>query len=265
MALKNSNGNTNKLPSDYRAPGTTYQSNYSSSTSNYGDTSWVNAPDKEKRSFWDRAGAFCDVIVDIIRNPSALKVLCGVGIIITAVLNIHSLVEVIQKVLLSRQQIDDISNFFFRIPLIGWIFGYLNYLFSGFVVAFIGFVFWIILQGCELLIRVDLFVEDAATNIVNYANDRSHKRVQPNSSSPHLQRLSKISQYNPSLLFIGACLGIGVYCFEFWATGQVRPWTDRFGNFTANTATNFWSVFGVQICLVLYHIFKMISYQRKAS
>lgn len=263
MALKRNNGS---LPPDYRPPGsrqhTQNLNNGSSSRDHYADSSWTHEPEEKKRSLLEGLGRFADVIVDFIKHPTAVKVfVVGLGIF-SAVLNIHSIMSFLQEVVITPEQLRDMTATLIRLPILGAIFAYLNYLFGAFLIVVFGFLFWAVLQGCELLVRVDLFIEDAASNIIRYANDRARREtIRPAFYNPQLQRLSKISTYNPALLLIGCVIGIIVYGIECWATGRVRPWTDGAGNFTPNTFFNFWSVFGVQICILLHTIFKMVAYK----
>jgi hypothetical protein len=149
-----------------------------------------------------------------------------------------------------------------RIPLLGTLLVWLDKLTGGIMALFGAVAIWFVVQGLEIAARFHIYLPGTAQNLL-YKQNRQRIEA-PANNAPATKKAYKLaSGETMSILRWLALVGILAYFVNAYAMDISRPWLDNLGNpLWTNIIWNSFGVFGVELALVLYAGYKLVTLSR---
>ncbi|HEY9605609.1 MAG TPA: hypothetical protein V6C85_28655 [Allocoleopsis sp.] len=149
-----------------------------------------------------------------------------------------------------------------RFPILGTMLVWLDKLTGGIVALFGALAIWFVVQGLEIAGRFHIYLPGTAQNLL-YKQNR--KKIEaPANNAPATKKAYKLATGETmSILRWLSLVGILAYFVNAYAMNISRPWLDNLGNpLWTNIIWNSFGVFGVELSLVLYAGYKLVTLTR---
>ena len=222
------------------------------------------------RPVHDKAGDVADGLIGFIFHPAIIK--CGVVafILLCAILNISGYYDLVAKALHSN--IDAVGrslpvtapldqrliSFFLYIPVIGDFVRFLNTATGGLVALIASIVIWFFVQGAQIAGRANWYFLGLSENLLHYENGR--QQITPRNTVGARRAYKMVARDSAIAFLLAILVGIGFYIFDWNMMGQARPWTNRAGDpIFLNASINVLAVFGVELGLLIYKVYRLFT------
>jgi hypothetical protein len=227
--------------------------------------------DEEKVPISQQLGDVSDQVFEFVFNPNTIKfgILLFAGFCVT--INLSGYYDLIDEIFSTRLDAfgrtlpveapmgDRIMSSVIRLPVLGTLLVWLDYLTGG-IVALVGaLAIWFTVQGLELAGRFHLYLPNAATNLLYKENRKRYES--PANNNPVTKKAYKLASGETMAILRWLSLaGILAYIVDGYAMHISRPWIDNLGNpLWLNIIWNGLAVFGVELALVLYRGYKAVT------